>query len=281
LLQAPPLVQSRAVAPDGVSVAVQDWAGPDGPGARQDVLLLHGFSQFHKAWLHQIVGSLGKDFRLVTYDLRGHGASDKPTDASYYQDSKRWGDEVDAVIRHAKLVRPVLIAWSYAGRIALDYLSIHGAGNLAGLVMVNATSKTDPSVLGPAASLLRLMCDPDPAINVQGTRDLLNACVARQLPPEEFEYMLEYNLLVPAQIRANLRRPPADYAAVLEALRLPTLIIHGAKDPINRIAMSEYTHAEVQDSTLLLYDDAAHMPFWEAPARFNADVTDFIRRATG
>lgn len=272
------------MAPDGVSIAVQDWgapqAGAQSTAPRQDILLLHGFSQCHKAWLHQFAGSLGQDFRLVTYDLRGHGASDKPADASFYQDSKSWGDEVHAVIRHAQLVRPVLIAWSYAGRIALDYLSIHGSDELAALVMVNATSRTDPSVLGPAASLLRAMCDPDPAINVQGTRDLLNACVAHPLPPDEFEYMLEYNLQVPPQIRANLRRPPADYAAVLEALRLPTLVIHGAKDPINRIAMAEYTHAEVQGSMLLMYDDSAHMPFWEEPERFNADVTAFIRRAT-
>ena len=54
--------ESRAVAPDGVSVAVQDWAGPAGPGTRQDVLLLHGFSQCHKAWLQQFAGSLRAGF---------------------------------------------------------------------------------------------------------------------------------------------------------------------------------------------------------------------------
>ena len=268
------------VAPDGVSLAVQDWARPAQGARRQDVLLLHGFSQSHKSWLNQFAGSFGQDFRLVTFDLRGHGESDKPADASYYQDSQRWADDVHAVIQQTQLVRPVLVAWSYSGRIALDYLSVHGSGALSALAMICATTKTDPTVLGPAASILRLMCDPDPAINVQGTRDLLNACVARPLPAEEFDYMLEFNLAVPPQIRANLRRPPADYAAVLQALRLPTLVLHGALDPINLPAMAQYTKSQIRDAQLIIYDDVAHMPFWESPARFDADVTDFIRRAT-
>ena len=241
---------------------------------------MHGFSQSHKSWLNQFAGSPGQDFRLVTFDLRGHGDSDKPVDVSYYQDSQRWADDVHAVIQQTKLVRPVLVAWSYSGRIALDYLSAYGSDALSALAMICATTKTDPTVLGPAASILRLMCDPDPAINVQGMHDLLNACVAKPLPAEEIDYMLEFNLKVPAQIRANLRRPPADYGVVLQALRLPTLVLHGALDPINLPAMAHYTKSQVRDAQLIIYDDVAHMPFWESPARFNTDFTHFIRRAT-
>lgn len=269
------------VAPDGVAVAVQDWAAPVTGARKRDVLLLHGFSQSHQSWLHQFAGSLARDFRLVTYDLRGHGASDKPEDPRYYQDARRWADEVRAVIEHTQLERPVVIAWSYSGRIILDYLGNYGDGALSALVMVNATARTDPDVLGPAASLLRQMCDPDPAINVAGTRALLRACVAKPLTDEELKFMLAYNLAVSPQIRANLRRPPADYAAVLQSLRLPTLIVHGLLDPINLPTMAAYTHSQVRGSKLITYDDVAHMPFWEAPQRFNADVTDFIRHATG
>ena len=64
--------QSCAVALDGVSIVVHVWAGGC---TRQDAPPLHGFSQCH-SWLQQFAGSLGQDFRLVTYDLRGHDALD-------------------------------------------------------------------------------------------------------------------------------------------------------------------------------------------------------------
>ena len=269
------------VTPDGVSVAVQDWAAPRDAGGRPDVVLLHGFSQSHQSWLHQVSGDLAREFRLVTYDLRGHGASDKPEDKLFYQDGRRWADELQTVIEHTGMQRPVVVAWSYAGRIALDFLSLYGDESLSGLAMVDATSSTDAQVMGPAAPLLRLMCDPDPEINVRATREFLGACVARPLPPEEMEFMLEYNLAVPARIRANLRRPPARYDAVLRGLRLPTLVLHGALDPVNLPGMAAYTAGLVRDSELLIYDDVAHTPFWEAPGRFDADLADFVRRATG
>ena len=102
----------RVDTPDGVAVAVQDWAAPGDAGRLPDVLLLHGFSQCHKAWALQVGGALASQLRLVTYDLRGHGDSDQPTAAQFYQDPVRWADEVHAVIAALNLHKPVLVAWS-------------------------------------------------------------------------------------------------------------------------------------------------------------------------
>jgi non-heme chloroperoxidase len=264
------------VTPDGVGVAVQDWATPASRGKR-DVLLLHGFSQSHGCWMKQLTSALTDEFRLVTFDLRGHGDSDKPEDPHFYREPKRWADEVDAVIHHANLIKPVVIAWSYSGRVLLDYLHEHGADALSGLVLVNATTCTDAEVLGPAIAVLRQMSDPDPVVSLAGTKALLAACITQPLPADELAFMLAYNAIVPALVRANLRRPPLQYAAVLQALRLPTLVIHGALDQINLQAMATYTQRQVPTANLIVYEDAGHMPFWECPERFNRDVTGFIR----
>jgi pimeloyl-ACP methyl ester carboxylesterase len=264
------------VTPDGVTVAVQDWAGVS--LAQRSVLLLHGFSQSHGCWQKQLAGPLARDFHLVTYDLRGHGASEKPDDALYYREAQRWADELNAVIQHAKLTRPVVVVWSYAGRVVLDYLKIYGGEHLGGLVFVNATTRAEPDVLGPATVSMQRMCDSDPSLNVAATRALLDACVARPLPRDEFEFMLDYNLAVPARIRAHLRRPDAAYRSVLQAIQLPTLIIHGALDPINLPTMAAYTHSQIPGAKLIVYEDVAHMPFWESPQRFDLDLTQFINQ---
>ena len=63
--------------------------------------------------------------------MRGHGNSDKPLEPQMYKDSKAWANEVQAVIDAAGLKRPVLVGWSYGGRVIGDYLTIHGAARLA------------------------------------------------------------------------------------------------------------------------------------------------------
>src|SRR5437762_9645966 len=82
-------------APDGVTVAAQEWGNPAGP----EILFIHGFSQASLSWMRQVDSDLAKEFRIVTYDLRGHGNSDKPLDAARYRDSKAWGDEVQEIGR--------------------------------------------------------------------------------------------------------------------------------------------------------------------------------------
>jgi pimeloyl-ACP methyl ester carboxylesterase len=114
--------------PDGLTISAQEWGNPAGP----EILFIHGFSQSHLSWMRQVEGDLAKEFRIVTYDLRGHGNSDMPLDPARYRDSKAWGDEVQAVIDTAGLKRPVLVGWSYAGRVISDYLATHGAGQIAG-----------------------------------------------------------------------------------------------------------------------------------------------------
>src|SRR5262249_55793276 len=80
------------------------------------------------SWARQTSSELAKEFHIVTYDLRGHGNSDKPLEPEKYKESKGWADEVKTVMETAKLKRPVLVGWSYGGGVIADYLKLHGAG---------------------------------------------------------------------------------------------------------------------------------------------------------
>src|SRR5262249_10685032 len=140
--------------PDGLTISAQDWGNPNGP----EILFIHGFSQSHLSWIKQVTSSdLAKEFHMVTYDLRGHGNSDKPLEPERYKTSKYWGDEVQAVMDATGLKRPVLVGWSYGGRVMADYLTTHGAAKLAGLNYVDAGQKGDPSFFGPNLRNLPLM----------------------------------------------------------------------------------------------------------------------------
>lgn len=258
---------------DGLTLAGQDWRRAS---SHRDVLLIHGFSQSHLSWLKQVSGPLVRDFRLVTYDIRGHGGSDKPLAPHFYREPERWADEVAAVIRQAGLQRPALVFWSYAGRIVLDYLSYHGDSAISALVFVNATAKADATVLGPATPILRAMTQGDLAANIEATLALLEASTAQPLSAQERLYMLAFNMVVPAAIRANLTGRAADYEATLRRLRVPVLAIHGEKDAINLPAMADYTCATTPNARKIIYPGVGHMPFWEIPQDFDRDVNDFL-----
>lgn len=258
--------------PDGLRIAVRDWGGqPDAPA----ILFLHGFAQSQACWRHQVGSRLRRNFRLVTYDNRGHGRSDKPTASSYYRDPKRWADELRSIIEALALRRPLLVAWSYAGRIALDYLAVNGNSGISGLVMVDATSSVAPDCLGPALPLLAEMGHDDPERAEGAMLAFLGQCTHAPLPAAELHFLLTESRLTPREVRRALSSRPADYGEVLAGLDIPLLAINGAEDRVTLPAMAEYTAGRAPCGTALIYPEIGHMPFWEAPDRFNRDLAAF------
>ena len=120
--------------PDNITLAAQEWGNPKGP----EVVFIHGLGQSHLSWQKQYESSLAKDFRILTYDLRGHGDSGKPSEPDVYSEGKRWGNDLKAVISAAGFKKPTLVAWSLGGVVVLNYLHTYGGNDLAGVVFVDA-----------------------------------------------------------------------------------------------------------------------------------------------
>src|SRR5215467_3820352 len=261
--------------PDGLTISAQDWGNPAGP----EIVFIHGFSQSHLSWTKQVNSDLAKDFHMVTYDLRGHGNSDKPFEPERYRDSKAWGDELQAVMDATGLKRPVLVGWSYGGRIMADYLKTHGTARLAGLNYVDAGQKSDPSFAGPNLKRLPLMASEDLATNIAATRAFLRDCFSIQPTEEEFETMLSFNMMVPPKVRLGLSGRTLEVDDLLKSLRLPVLVTHGSEDKNSNLIAAEYTSKMIPGAKLSVYQGIGHSPFFEDAPRFNAELAAFVRSA--
>jgi non-heme chloroperoxidase len=202
--------------PDGLTIAAQEWGNPNGP----EILFIHGFSQSYLSWMRQVDSDLAREFHIVTYDLRGHGNSDKPLDPARYRDSKAWGDEVQAVMDAAGLKHPVLVGWSYAGRVISDYVATHGAGQLAGINFVDAPIKVDPALIGDNLKNLPLMASEDLVTNISATRTFLHGCFSNQPSADDYETMLAFNMMVLPKVRAGLSGRPLDATEMISKLKL-------------------------------------------------------------
>jgi pimeloyl-ACP methyl ester carboxylesterase len=216
---------------------------------------------------------------MVTYDLRGHGNSDKPFEPERYKDSKAWADELQAVMDATGVKRPVLAGWSYGGRIMADYLKVHGTAKLAGLNYVDAGQKADPAFVGPNLKNLPLMTSEDLAVNIAATRAFLRDCFSKQPTQEEYETMLSFNMMVPPKVRLGLANRPLDIDDILRNLKLPVLVTHGSDDKNSNLVAAEYTAKMVPGAKLSVYQGIGHSPFFEDPARFNAELAAFVRSA--
>jgi pimeloyl-ACP methyl ester carboxylesterase len=274
-MQVPQAKAFKVTTPDGVNLAAQEWGNPNGA----EIVLIHGFSQSHLAWLRQFASDLAQSFRMITYDIRGHGASAKPFDASFYRDHKRWADELRAVIEAAKLNRPVLVGWSYGGRIIAEYLMEYGDKGIAGINFVGAFTKVDKEVLGPATPAVLKMSSQNLTENIDNTLSFLKFSTAQPLPHEELQWLLAQNMVVPPEIRGYLLGRRAGYEDALKNISVPVLISHGVEDRVALVAMARYTASVVAHARTSLYEGVGHMPFWEAAPRFNRELAEFAVQA--
>jgi non-heme chloroperoxidase len=262
--------------PDGLSISAQDWGNPAGP----EILFINGFMQSHLSWARQTESELAREFRMVTYDLRGHGDSDKPLERERYRSGKAWADELAAVIAAADLRRPVLVGWSYAGRVISDYLEAYGSVGIAGIDFVNARTNSDPRFAGQFSSIhfADLMAEAL-GRRIAATRTFLHACFSRQPSQDDFETMLAFNMMVPREVRSAMSGREFDGDAIFRRLTVPALVTFGTEDKILTLEGARHAASAIPGARLSLYDGIGHAPFWEDTPSFNAELAEFVRAA--
>jgi non-heme chloroperoxidase len=265
----------------GLELHVREW----GPADRPPILFIHGISQSHLCWTKQYHSGLAEEFRLVAYDLRGHGMSQAPLEPEHYTDDKLWADDVAAIIEQLRLDRPVLVGWSYGGFVICDYLRAHGQDRIAAIDFVGGGVKLGEAAFGTLIGPGFLDNVPDAIAedlptNIRGMRGLVKAFPARPLPPEEVETLLASSMTVPARIRANPAAREIDGDDVLRRLTVPLLVSQGRADTLVLPAMAEHVLATCPTAEASWYDGVGHTPFLEEPERFNRELAELTRRVS-
>ncbi len=117
------------VAVDSVSLAVAEWPGPvKGPA----VVCIHGLTANHTCWA-SIADVLSPAHRLIAYDLRGRGESDKP-ERGY--SLERHAEDLRGLLDYFGLAKAVLLGHSLGANIALRF-AVTYPGRVSKLVLVD------------------------------------------------------------------------------------------------------------------------------------------------
>ena len=264
----------------GLGLHVREWGDPNGT----PILFVHGWSQNHLSWRKQVESSLADEFHLIAFDLRGHGMSGAPLEAEHYTDAQLWADDVAAITESLNLKKLVRVGWSYGGFVVSDYLRAYGQDNVAGVNYVGAAVTLNEgafgTLIGPGfLNNAEGAMAPDLPTNIWAMRSFLHDCSAQPIPQEDLEVALAYNVAVPPQVRAGLASREVNSDDVLSAMRVPVLVTHGREDIVILPAMGEHTLETCPTASASWYKGVGHTPFMEDAARFNGELTVFVRQA--
>src|SRR5574341_1014847 len=87
------------------------------------VILTHGYSSTGRTWRGQRE-ALGGRYRLITWDMRGHGRTDSPPDGAEYSLAKTVAD-VRSLLEHVGVSRAVVGGLSLGGYVSLAFYRAH------------------------------------------------------------------------------------------------------------------------------------------------------------
>jgi non-heme chloroperoxidase len=259
-----------------VNIAVEDV----GPRDARAVVFVHGFAQSRHSFRPLFEGPLARDHRLVAFDLRGHGESDKPAGESPYRDGDLLGDDLHAVIETLGLVRPVVVAWSYGGVVLGEYLRRRGDAALSAVLLAaaaihvgrSAKAFFGPAMLGNARALL----SDDLAVYEAGARAFAAACTAGPIDDSVIEGAVVHMLQVPVHVRRALLSRDADFSDDYARCEVPIVTAHGRADQVVLPLMSEHVGRLVPSSVAVLLDRVGHLPWVEAPESFAEAIRELV-----
>ena len=118
---------------DGVEIFFKDW----GPREAQPLVFHHGWPLSADDWDEQLLYFLGKGYRVVAHDRRGHGRSSQVSDG---HDMDHYAADASAVVEHLNLKNAIHIGHSTGGGEVARYVARYGQpqGRVAKAVLVSS-----------------------------------------------------------------------------------------------------------------------------------------------
>ncbi|MBI3028698.1 MAG: alpha/beta hydrolase [Candidatus Rokubacteria bacterium] len=141
---------------NGVSLAVHEW-----PGKGPAVVCIHGLTANHTCW-QSLADILTPEYRLIAYDLRGRGESDKPPKGYSLEIHAR---DVNALLDRFDLKRAVIIGHSLGAKIALHF-AVHYPKRVSKLILVDGGHDIRAEVLDSIAPAVNRLGIEFPSMDV-------------------------------------------------------------------------------------------------------------------
>lgn len=258
----------RVALPNGITLAYVEMGNPDG----RPVLLVHGYTDSSRSWSLP-AAQLAHRYRLISVDLRGHGASSAPECCYTIPDMV---DDMRLLLDHLKIEKVDFVGHSLGSMIGQVFAQRH-PDRLRKLVLVGSTLSAAKTT-APGSWLsdnVRALTDPI---------DEKSAFIAEwttnpsPVDPEFIAHARREACAIPTRIwRAVLQElHTAEFGRLSSAITTPTMILYGGQDPLFSAEDQQALREAIKDSEFVAFSKLGHNLQWEDPAGVAALIAHFL-----
>ena len=249
----------------------------EGPRTGIPVIFIHGFP-FNKSMWKLQVDVLKKDYYVITYDVRGHGASDVG-DGQYTVEY--FVDDLIGLLDHIKISRAVVVGLSMGGYIALRAIE-RNPERIRGIALCDTRSEADNNE-GKVKRANQAL-----AVQTKGIKEFADGFVKAvfyektfETNPQAVEMILQMiERSDPKAVAGTLIALAArtDSTPALYRIAVPTLILVGQHDAITPPSAAHAMKEKIPNAELHLIPKAGHLSNLEQPEEFNQHLLNFLKR---
>lgn len=270
---------------NGTSAPVKIFYQDMGEG--KPVVLIHGWPLTSDSWEYQLNELPVHGFRVIAYDRRGFGKSDKPW--GKYDYSTLAGD-LKALLDELDLHDVTLVGFSMAGGEVIRYLSLYGSGRIAKIVLVSSIIpyllKTEDNPEGVPQEMFNefetQLRDDRPKFLAGFGKQFYNDSLLTSAVSSE---MLDWTQMMAltgsgkATIECMKSFSATDFRSELSSVKVPVLIIHGDDDKTVPIkSTGEQAARLLPEAEYIVYKGAPHGLFITQKEKLTADLINFINK---
>ena len=250
------------------------------PGKGETIVLIHGFTANKDNW-NRFVRYIPKEYRVIAFDMPGHGDSDKPVEQTYTIDYM--ASNLDQAVNTLGISKFHLAGNSMGGWISIFYATrypqkvislclVDNAGLQAvspqpsdlQLAMLKGQSPLTPSSKEEYDELLKYVFYKQPFIPWPITAVLADKAITS----------CEFNKKVGKEFTTQ----STDIYPLLAGLNVPVLVIWGDKDRILHVSTTEVLKKSLPNSEIVIIKDCGHLPMLERAKETAGYYVSFLNK---
>ncbi|MBY0223207.1 alpha/beta fold hydrolase [Mammaliicoccus sciuri] len=246
-------------------------------GVGEPLIFIHGVGLDHAMWQQQ-VNRLSANYRVITYDMLGHGGSSHPPGP---YSLSQFVEQLSTLVNKLKLPKVNIVGFSMGAMVAQSFAAKFPEKIRTLTIMNSVANRTSEQRKAIAARVEE--------VKKLGPQVTIEPAIQRWFN-QEFQ---EKNQEIVNEVRHRLETNNADgYIAAytlfatadeevwqqLKDITVPSLIITGEYDVGSTPEMSQQIHEKLLNSELLVVPDTRHMLPVEKPEIVNQAIHSFIQK---
>lgn len=245
-----------------------------GPEDAPVVVLIHGLGLTRAVW-QWLLPELTR-FRVVTYDMIGHGQTPPPEGQPCLKDLAA---QLAALLDHLNIDKAALVGFSMGGMVARRFAQDYPTRTTA-LAILHSAHRRSEKAQGAILFRVAEAEEHGPAATVELALQRWYTEACRAARPDLMDLTRQWVLANDPKVYPKLYRILAhgvdEIIAPQPPITVPTLVLTGDEDHGNNVEMSAAIATEIPRARLVVLKGLRHMALAEDPPAVNRPVVDFL-----